>query len=69
MVLKKCKFYIHGPALLKNYILACPDVQPQQQVSIAAGISPRSLGEQVLVATFHSTELHDVTGSVKIHVY
>ncbi|XP_045463514.1 hemocyte protein-glutamine gamma-glutamyltransferase-like [Harmonia axyridis] len=69
MVLTKCKFYVHGPALLKNYILACPDVQPQQNVSIAAGISPRSLGEHVLVATFHSSELHDVTGSVKIHVY
>ncbi|KAK9887114.1 hypothetical protein WA026_020561 [Henosepilachna vigintioctopunctata] len=69
MVLTKCKFYIHGPALLKNYILACPDVQPQQDVSIVAGINPRSSGEQILVATFHSVELHDITGSVKIQVY
>ncbi|KAL3284529.1 hypothetical protein HHI36_018687 [Cryptolaemus montrouzieri] len=68
-VLTKCRFFIHGPALLKNYALACHDIQPQQDVSIAAGISPRADGEQILVATFHSNELHDITGSVKIHVY
>ncbi|KAK4873340.1 hypothetical protein RN001_015369 [Aquatica leii] len=66
--LNNCTFNISGPTLMKNITVSIAPVQPLGRVQAQADIVAKTEGEQKLIATFTSTELNDVTGSVKIEV-
>ncbi|KAF5296194.1 hypothetical protein FQA39_LY12648 [Lamprigera yunnana] len=67
--LTNCKFNLSGSGKIKNQTIAHPIVNPLGRVQAQADIIATSPGDQKLVATFVSTELLDVTGTVKIEVF
>ncbi|CAG9856791.1 unnamed protein product [Phyllotreta striolata] len=67
--LTNCKFHVSGAALLRNQIIAHPNVKPGAVVSVETKVVPKYVGELKLVATFHSKELMDISGTAKVEAF
>ncbi|KAJ3662928.1 hypothetical protein Zmor_007242 [Zophobas morio] len=67
-ILTNCKFSLSGPTLIRNQVIRYGDVKPGGLVKMNTDITPRSVGDQVLIVTFSSKELVDIRGSAKVAV-
>lgn len=65
----KCKFRIAGPTLLRNQEIPYQNVKPGQLVKVDTQITPKTSGEQKIVATFSSKELLDISGTAKVEIF
>lgn len=66
--LHECVLVVDGPGLTRPKTIPISDVSAEKEMTYEHAIVPRKVGSFVLVATFNSNELQNLTGSVRIEV-